>query len=542
MAPKKKGGGKKEEEAKEARPDGKAEQPLAPHSREFYLLQIRDLEERLARYQRKWDEMHVNETLFRAEYEQMANDNKEIVAFLKKTLNQRVDEITELENQLLSLQQAKEAEKDAFEAQLAQVRHEFQETKDQLTSENMLLSGKLAALEEFRIQKDDLMGRFAALEEQLKNQAEDHKEYIYNLERKAVLDKDRLKKEMMQRVNMVATEFRKVSNSQMSETTKRAIRENVAINLQLAKMSDRSYDLIQENDKLKEAQAEMQKQLEMLEHNEKQMAKNSLSNQKMIWMLTSKCKEQQVLVDEHRQQKEAIHQLKVAHEMLQKENQVLRQELKELKEELRRKKDEEPSQAKHLEEEQKLRRKAERSLNQAAQALMDLLQERPSDEEDGAFDVMFQLRQQEMLRNLLGLLRRATKAGPTSQAGPPKMASREHGPGTTAEGASQLPPSSVPKGLLRHPAPPASTAVAWGAALPQHEQAGPAVQDHSPRQPPLLHQRLGAPGDVLVGGERGEAAAAAAPAGDRGQTLLAGPADQTGRGCGGRGGAPGSAS
>uniref|UniRef100_A0A8C3RZH9 Cilia- and flagella-associated protein 157 n=1 Tax=Chelydra serpentina TaxID=8475 RepID=A0A8C3RZH9_CHESE len=276
------------------------------------------------RYQRKWDELQVNETLFRVEYDQMANDNKEIVAFLKKTLNQRVDEIADINDQLLSLQQAKESEKDAFEAQLAQVRHEFQETKDQLTSENMLLSGKLAALEEFRIQKEDLMGKFAAVEEQLKKQEEDHKEYIYNLERKAVLDKDRLKKEMMQRVNVVAAEFRKVSNSQMSETTKRTLRENVAISVQLAKMSDRSYDLIQENDTLKEAQAEMQKQLEMLEHNEKQMAKNSLSNQKMIWMLTNKCKEQQVLVDEYRLQKEAMQQLKAAHERLQKENQALR--------------------------------------------------------------------------------------------------------------------------------------------------------------------------------------------------------------------------
>ncbi|XP_065428336.1 cilia- and flagella-associated protein 157 isoform X1 [Chrysemys picta bellii] len=444
MAPKKKGGGggKKEDAAKEPRPEGKAEQPLAEHSREFYLLQIRDLEKRLARYQRKWDELQVNETLFRVEYDQMANDNKEIVAFLKKTLNQRVDEIADLNDQLVSLQQAKESEKDAFEAQLAQVRHEFQETKDQLTSENMLLSGKLAALEEFRIQKDELMGKFAALEEQLKKQEDDHKEYIYNLERKAVLDKDRLKKEMMQRVNVVAAEFRKVSNSQMAETTKRTIRENVAINVQLAKMSDRSYDLIQENDMLKEAQAEMQKQLEMLEHNEKQMAKNSLSNQKMIWMLTNKCKEQQVLVDEYRQQKEAMQQLKAAHEMLQKENQALRQELKELKEEVRRKMVEGQRQAKLLEEEQKLRKNAERILNQAVQALKDLLQERPSDEEDGDFDMMFQLRHQEMLRSLLGLLRRGTTAGPTHQEqvfGPQKTANREHGLESPAE--SQLHPA-----------------------------------------------------------------------------------------------------
>lgn len=54
-----------------------------------------------------------------------------------------------------------------------------------------LAGGKLAALEEFRVQKDELMARFATLEEQLQKQEEGHKEYTYNLERKMVLDRDR---------------------------------------------------------------------------------------------------------------------------------------------------------------------------------------------------------------------------------------------------------------------------------------------------------------------------------------------------------------
>ena len=47
------------------------------------------------------------------------------------------------------------------------------------------------------------------------------------------------------RVNQVAAEFRKVSNKQMAETTKRTIRENVAINAQLTKMSDKTLEMIQ---------------------------------------------------------------------------------------------------------------------------------------------------------------------------------------------------------------------------------------------------------------------------------------------------------
>jgi chromosome segregation ATPase len=81
----------------------------------------------------------VREKLFHQEFEQLANNKKEIVAFLKRTLNQKVDEITDLNDQLQSLEVAKDMEKDAFEAQLAQVRHEFQEIKDQLTTENIAL-------------------------------------------------------------------------------------------------------------------------------------------------------------------------------------------------------------------------------------------------------------------------------------------------------------------------------------------------------------------------------------------------------------------
>ena len=49
----------------------------------------------------------------------------------------------------------------------------------------------MASLEEFKVQKEDLMAKFANMEEELKKQDEAHQEVIYNLERKAVVDKDR---------------------------------------------------------------------------------------------------------------------------------------------------------------------------------------------------------------------------------------------------------------------------------------------------------------------------------------------------------------
>lgn len=51
--------------------------------------------------------------------------------------------------------------------------------------------GKLAALEEFRLQKEELTEKFTTLEDQLQKQESDYKDYMYNLEKKSVLDKDR---------------------------------------------------------------------------------------------------------------------------------------------------------------------------------------------------------------------------------------------------------------------------------------------------------------------------------------------------------------
>ena len=45
-------------------------------------------------------------------------------------------------------------------------------------------------------------------------------------------------------LNAVADEYRKVSDQQMADTVKRNLRENVAINIQLSKMTDTLKDLI----------------------------------------------------------------------------------------------------------------------------------------------------------------------------------------------------------------------------------------------------------------------------------------------------------
>ncbi|XP_037350888.1 cilia- and flagella-associated protein 157 isoform X4 [Talpa occidentalis] len=424
MAPKKKANkGAKDREVRKKKGGKKdsitpMEMPLSKETREFYHIQIRDLEDRLARYQLKWDELAVQEKLFRQEFEQLATNKKEIVAFLKRTLNQRVDEITDLNEQLQNLQLAKELEKDAFEAQLAQVRHEFQETKDQLTAENIVLGGKLAALEEFRLQKEELSDKFTTLEEHLRKQETEHKDYIYNLEKKSVLDKDRLRKEIIQRVNLVATEFRKVATSQMWETTRRAITENNTMTLQLSKISQHGVQLLQENESLKGSQDQLCKQLELLESSEKAMARHLRGHQKIILMLTEKCKEQQVNTAEAQRLCLLLSQQEQRLQQLQKDNQELRSQKDQLNLLLKRQQTKAQRLQHKLTREQKARAGLETALVHSTAFLHHILQMQPSDEDDDDVGLVFQLQCKEMLQQLLAMLRSATALSPSMALAP----------------------------------------------------------------------------------------------------------------------------
>ena len=92
-----------------------------------------------------------------------------------------------------------------------------------------LSAAKLASLEEFKVAKESLLAKYKSMQEELEEMRESHEATLQAIDKKTVMDRDRLKKEMVMRVNQVAADFRKVSNKQMAETTKRTIRENVSI-------------------------------------------------------------------------------------------------------------------------------------------------------------------------------------------------------------------------------------------------------------------------------------------------------------------------
>lgn len=437
-------------------------EPLTAMERELYIIQVKDLEGRVNRYQRRLDELEVTKTDADEKHEQFSKDLQDVIAYLKKGLNQRIDEIADLNDKIVGLMQAKETDKTTYETQMAQLRQEFHETKDQLTSENMVLAGKLDALEEFRIQKEDLMAKFAALEEQLKQQEEEHSEIIYNLERRAVVDKDRLKKEMIARVNAVAAEFRRISKKQVAETTKRAIRENVSISSQLGKMSDKSMKIIKENDELKNEATRQWRNINILEESQKELIRKNLSNVKVIQMLTEKCKVQQKSLESCTQREKMVQEFEITIQDLEAQNESLRNEITSVKEDLEVKQFHLEKQMAKAEHQERRRKQVEKVLSDAAYALKDALLESTecTDEniltigvEKTESEIAVYTRRSQMMQKLLQLLNSAAELslGPAPEEFiTTELPIIEHKPGNITARPGSASSAAEESGLLTH--------------------------------------------------------------------------------------------
>ena len=98
---------------------------------------------------------------------------------------------------------------------------------------------------------------------------------------------------MVTKVNTVAAEFRKVSDIQMAETTKRAIRENVSVNQQLSKMSEKTMQFIQDMEQLKQREKDLLRRVDILEFSNHELTKKNVSCHKVLRLMRDKVEQRE---------------------------------------------------------------------------------------------------------------------------------------------------------------------------------------------------------------------------------------------------------
>ncbi|CAB3235927.1 unnamed protein product [Arctia plantaginis] len=184
--------------------------------------------------------------------EKLDEDRADIIAFLKKQLSTKIEEYNELKEKVDGLIEIRDRETKQFHETVTELQNNFTRMKDQLTSENKLLAGKLNTLEEFRFIRDDLMQRFNAQEQKFVDQEMCYKRIIYETEKKFVIGKDKLKKEMEARLLQLAQDFQDATEIRIAASTHRVIRENIAISNELDNILNTQQKISEQNEMYKE--------------------------------------------------------------------------------------------------------------------------------------------------------------------------------------------------------------------------------------------------------------------------------------------------
>jgi transketolase len=173
--------------------------------------------------------------------------------------------------------------------ELEKLQQEHDEVVTNLNIQNTKYKTELDELTKFKANKKKMETEMEDLRKTIIENEEEYKKTIYNMEKKMLQDKTKLRKEMLQKVNEVVLNFQKVADQQIAETTKRAIQENIIINSQLKKMSEKTVSLLSENQMLQQRNEKLKTANVLLAEIEKIIGKKNKTNQQIMkWIIEQK--------------------------------------------------------------------------------------------------------------------------------------------------------------------------------------------------------------------------------------------------------------
>uniref|UniRef100_A0A182JMH3 CUB domain-containing protein n=1 Tax=Anopheles atroparvus TaxID=41427 RepID=A0A182JMH3_ANOAO len=254
---------KKPKKPKKAVPEIQPVDGLSAVDRQFYEITINDLNQKLARLRTHNVKIEDRNEELESRLKQIEEDRADVTAYLDRTLQEKVGTIVELEDKLSELSKVRDQENEECRKQISTLDGKYKAMHEQLTSEIKLLTGKLNSMEEFRQQRDELMAKFDAQDSELKEQNKRHKSTLYEMERKVILDKDRLRKDVENKLLQLSTEFTKSSEIRVAAHTQRLVRENIALNNEMDRMIYTQERLQKQFAELRKLNTELRNQAEI---------------------------------------------------------------------------------------------------------------------------------------------------------------------------------------------------------------------------------------------------------------------------------------
>jgi len=217
-----------------------------------------------------------------------ANDEVDIIEHLQREILEKTSDISDITRELINAQESKDKMEVEMETTIAMDREQFSKKEKEYLEKIHELEENSNELHEFAAKKDDFLREMEQLREDLEKQKETHAAQINDIERKVLQEKDRFKKEYERKLEEEMTKLNRLTDSQLEETTKRTIKENVRMKAELAAQQKQTQDLVDRNKVIIEQSKSIKRKAELHEATEIELAKKNYATQKVMKLLTSK--------------------------------------------------------------------------------------------------------------------------------------------------------------------------------------------------------------------------------------------------------------
>jgi len=275
------------DEKKETDPNAK----VSELQRVQYEIQLASLDNKIGRLKTEVDKASSEKDTTELAIDDLRSNKKRVITFLSDQLKRKTEELADLEEKLEGSKQEFELEVADLNLNITDQRDRFAQQKNELELKIEEIKDEINSLIHFQKVRVSIGTEADILAEKVEDQRIRYEERLDQLEEREKADFVRMKKDMIQRVNIAATDFRKTSDQQVPPTIKRAIRENQQVQSALKKMEISCREINQESEQYQHKYDDIMEKKASLYNTELHLAHQSHAKSFIIDKLKAKCKE-----------------------------------------------------------------------------------------------------------------------------------------------------------------------------------------------------------------------------------------------------------
>ncbi|KAK2707000.1 cilia- and flagella-associated protein 157-like [Artemia franciscana] len=215
------------------------EKQISNLDKEFYQLKIDDLEEKLKNTKVENENLKTQIEDLKKQLENSIQTKDDISIFLNKRLQHKDDQIAEIQERLHGLEMVHSNEEQTYKKEIESWEAKFLLMEDQLSTKVKLLKGKLTTLEEFRLQREDLLSRILNLEEALMKEKATSKEKDEEIIKRIIMEKTKAKTEYKEKLKELAATMEQEAVNRLTEKSRKAIDENFYLATKIGELARR---------------------------------------------------------------------------------------------------------------------------------------------------------------------------------------------------------------------------------------------------------------------------------------------------------------